>query len=231
VINCAKDAFGIKSATYKAFNIKNLSSLSAGKLYLKCGNIVTRANANLVAMVAKGLDVSTLTSITTHAAELLVLIAAAPVLKTDATIVTAARQKAANEVFDTTKVFCELGKSRYIDVDKEKYDNYITYDTPAKVKDRKGEVAMYAHKGPRTNDIAMDTTFKMRTTMGKSLIMYFSLRKKDAPPTGALEVLENPNIFITKTAAQLGYNPSTGFIQFNIYNPNDALGAFWVKMG
>lgn len=231
VINCAKDAFGIKSATYKAFNIKNLSSLSAGKLYLKCGNIVARANANLAAMEAKGLDVATLTNITTHAAELLILIAAAPVLKTDAAIVTAARQNGANNVFDTKKAFCELAKSRYVDVNKEKYNNYITYDSPAKVKNRKGEVAMFAHKGPRTNGITVDTMFKSRTTLGKSLIIYFSLHKGDAPPAGALEVLENPNIFISKTAAQLGYNPLTGMVIFNIYNPNNDLGAFWVKIG
>ena len=231
VINCAKDAFGTKSATYKAFNIKKLSSLSAAKLYLKCGNIVTRANANLAAMVAKGLDVATLTDITSLNAELLVLIAAAPVLKTDATIVTAERQTAANNVFDTTKAFCELGKSRYMDVNKEKYDNYITYDTPAKVKNRRGNLAVYGSKGPRTNDINLDTRFRMRTTKGKSTLMYFSLLKGDAAPAGALEVLNNPNIFITKTAAQLGYNPATGVIQLNIYNPHEAIGAFWVKIG
>ena len=231
VINCAKDAFGTKSATYKAFNIKYLSSLSAGKLYLKCGNIVVIANANLVAMVAKGLDVDTLTNITSLSAELYTLIAAAPVLKTDATIVTAARQTAANNVFDTTKAFCELGKSRYMDVNKEKYDNYITYDTPPKVKNRRGNLAIYGYKGPRTNDITLDTRFRLRTTKGESLVMYFSLLKRDAAPAGALEVLNNPNIFISKTAAQLGYNPATGVIQLNIYNPHEAIGAFWVKIG
>ena len=231
VINCAKDAFGIKSATYKAFNIKNLSSLSAAKLYLRCGNIVDRANANLVIMEANGLTPAMLTDITTIEAALLPLIAAAPVKKTDATIVTAERQTGANNVFDTKKKFCELGKSCYMDVNKEKYDNYITYDTPAKVKNRKGEVGMRAHKVPRTNGITVDTIFKVRTTLGTSVIMYFSLRKGDAPPVGALEVFENPNIFIKKTASQLGFNPLTGTVIFNIYNPNDDLSAFWVKIG
>ncbi len=231
VRNIAKDAFGPKSATYKAFNVKSLSSLSATTLYMKCGNIVTRANTNLVAMEAKGLTPAMLTNITTLSEELLPLIAAAPVKKTDAILVTAERQTAANNVFDTTKEYCEIGKSCYMDVNKAKYNNYITYDTPSKVKDRKGKVAIYGYKGPRTNDIALDTKFSLRTTLGKSLIMYFSLKKGDTPPTGALEVLANPNIFITKTAAQLGYNPATGVIQLNIYNPNEELGAFWVKFG
>jgi hypothetical protein len=55
--------------------------------------------------------------------------------------------------------------------------------------------------------------------------------KGDTPPAGALEVLANPNIFVTKTAAQLGYNAATGVIQMNIYNPNEGIGAFWVKIG
>ena len=67
--------------------------------------------------------------------------------------------------------------------------------------------------------------------MGKSLQYYFSLLKGDAAPADALTVLPNPNIFVKKTAAQLGYNATTGMIQLNVYNPNEEICAFFIKMG
>ncbi len=231
VINIAKGTFGAKSAIFRSFGITHLSTLSAYIMYNKSKNVVIKGNNNMAAMKPNGLKPLMLKNITSLATELLPLIAATPILATDAMLLTAKRQAEANKVFDRMMAYCEIGKSNYMDVDLIKYNNYIVYDAPAKVLNRKGEVPAKSQKSPKTNGINGNTKFSLRTTVGKSTFMYFGFKKGDAPPINALEVLANQDIFIIKTASQLGYNLKKGIIKLNIYNPNEGLAAFWVKIG
>ncbi len=231
VIGIAKNTFGAKSPIYKSFGIKKISQMTPNELYNECGNVVFRGNKNMVKMEAKGLTAVMLTDITTLSGELLVLIAATPILESSATLVTGTRRDAANALFDMMRDMCETAKNYYYDRNRTKYADYVVYDIAAKVVDRKGNVAVYGYKGPRTNGVRDITKFRIRVTAGTSLVFYYSLLKGDVPPVGALTVTPNPNIFVEKTAAQLGYNAATGMIQLNVYNPNEAIASFFIKIG
>ncbi len=231
VLGIAKNTFGIKSSIYKSFGIKELSALTPNKLYNKTGNVVFRGTKNMAAMGPKGLKPIMLTNITTLSEELLVLIAATPILVSSATLLTGTRRETANAFFDMLRDMCETAKNYYYERNRTKYNDYVVYDIAAKLVDRRGKLVAHSFKAPKTKGVKDTTRFRIRTTMGKSLQYYFSLLKGDAPPADALTVLPNPNIFVKKTAAQLGYNATTGMIQLNVYNPNEETCAFFIKMG
>ncbi len=231
VIGIAKNTFGVKSPIYKSFGIKLLSTLTPNELYNVCGNVVERGSKNMVKMGLKGLKVAMLTNITNLSVELLALISATPILESSANLVTGERREAGNALFDEMRDMCETAKNFYYERNRTKYNDYVVDDAVAKVVNRRGNLIASSYKGPRTNGIKDITRFRIRTTMGKSLQYYFSLLKGDAPPADALTVLPNPNIFVEKTAAQLGYNAATGMIQLNVFNPNTETCSFFIKIG
>lgn len=231
VVGIAKNTFGAKSSIYKSFGIKGLSTMTPNELYNESGNVVLRGTKNMAKMEPRGLTATMLTNITNLSVELLVLIAATPILVSSATLVTDTRRDAANALFDMLRDMCETAKNYYYDRNRTKYNDYVVYDIAAKSVDRKGKLVAYSYKNPRTNGIKDTTRLRIRTTSGTSLQYYYSLMKGDAPPADALTVLPNPNIFVEKTAAQLGYNAATGMVQLNVYNPNEGISSFFIKIG
>jgi hypothetical protein len=185
----------------------------------------------MTAMAFKGLDAGMLTNITTLSEELLVLIAATPILESGAKIITGNRHTSANVLFDDMRDMCETAKIYYFNRNKTKYNDYVVYDIAPKAIDRSGNVAVNGCKSPKTADITGATVFRLRVTEGESLEFFFSMRKGGTPPAGVLTVTPNPNIFVTKTAAQLGYDALAGIIFLNVRNPNGTICSFFLKMG
>ena len=231
VIGIAKTTFGVKSPIYKGFDIKSLSTLTPNELYNHSGNVVLRGTQNMTAMALKGLTAGMLTNITTLSGELLVLIAATPILESGAKIITGNRRTAANVLYDNMKAKCEIAKNYYFDRDKTKYNDYVVYDIAPKAIDRSGNVAALGYKSPRTAGITGAKVFRLRVTSGDSLEFFFSMRKGGTAPVGVLTITPNPNIFVTKTAAQLGYDALAGIIFLNVRNPNGTICSFFLKMG
>ena len=126
---------------------------------------------------------------------------------------------------------CETAKIYYFDRDKTKYNDYVVYDIAPKAVDRKGNVAANGYKSPKTAAISGITGFRLRVTEGESLQFYFSMTKGGAAPAGALVVTPNPNIFVSKTAAQLGFDAAAGIIFLNVRNPNGTICSFFLKIG
>jgi len=230
VLGIAQNTFGKSSPQYKGFNIKGLSHFNADDLYKYSLNVVDKATENLTAMQPKGLTPAMLTNITTLRDELIILIAAPLVLVSDSVQITSTRTLAANLLFDEMHNMCQTGVVYYKSRNKVKMVDYHLSDITTTEVTRKGTVKTLSFKTPKTKDIVATTVFKIKVKTGVSLVIYFSMIKGTPPPTDALKVLMNPNIFTVVTADSLGYNLNEGVIYLNIYNPNQADSSFFIKM-
>lgn len=226
------DTFETKSAEYKGFQFKGLGKFDASLLYNISSNVVIKGGKYMSQLGPKGLDAAMLTNITTEAAALLPLIAAMPVLVGDAETFTVERRSAGNALFTTAKGLCSTGKAFYTTAkDKVKAKNYVIYDAVRKVVTRSGIVKATLSLVRKTAGITATKRVRMKVKSGTSLQFYFGMTKNSLPGVLSAIVDYNPNIFVKKTAAELGYNAAAGITVFIIRNINGDDASFSAKFG
>ena len=226
------DTFKPKSAQYKGFQFKGLGKFNASELYNVSENVVVKANKYILDLEPKGLDAAMLTAITTQAAVLLPLIAAMPILVGDGETSTVERRSASNALFTTAKGLCSTGKAFYTTAkDKVKAKNYVIYDTASKIIDRSGIVKATLSLVRKTAGMTATKRVRMKVNSGTSLQFYFGMTKNSLPGVLSAIVDYNPNIFVKKTAAELGYNAAAGITVFIIRNINGDDASFLAKFG
>ena len=232
VVGIAKDTFTKNSAELKSFNVKGLSRMNANDLINICPNIILKSTLYTTKMTIKGLKPAMLTDITTESAALLPLTSATPTLVGNAESTTIIRRNAANGLFTTLKGLCQTGHAFYTAAEnKLKAENYVIYDTDSKVVDRKGTVKPQIKTSRKTDGITATTPIRMKVSIGTGLQFYYGMTKTSAPTIHSVTVANNPNIFVEKTAEELGYSHEGGIIHLVIYNPNSDDAKFLVKIG
>ena len=232
VYDIAKDTFKDSSAELKLFNAMGLSKMDADELLKICPNIIEQSTFYIIKMTVKGLLPYMLTNITTQAAALIPLNSATPTLVGNAESATVVRRIAANSLYSTLEGLCHTGHAFYIAAeDNVKAENYVIYDKPSKIVDRTGTVKPQKATSRKTDNIIATTHVRMKVKLGTGLIFYYGMTKKSLPTTNAVTVLNNPNIFIKKTAEELGYDLAGGIIHLIIYNPNGDDASFLAKIG
>jgi len=232
VVDIAKDTFKENSPELKSFNITGLAKMDANELLNQGPNIIIKSTLYKTKMTAKGLKPAMLTNISTAADVLLPLISATPILVGDAEATTTIRRNAANSLYSNLKGLCHTAHAYHIAAgNKLKAENYIIYDVPSKIVDRTGTVKPQIRTSRKTGNIVATTHVRMKVKIGTSLVFYYGMKKTSLPTTHAVTVLNNPNIFIKKTAEELGYDLAGGIIHLIIYNPNGDNATFLAKIG
>ena len=232
VMYIAEDTFPKNSSQYKSFNAKGLSKMNANQLSNICPNIVAKGTQYMSLMGPKGLTAAMLTNITTQAATLLPLISNTPILVGDEDAATVVRRNAANDLFVTMKGLCHTGYVFYLAAGNDtKAKEYVVGDGDSKVVDRDGIVKPLKKATRKTADITATTPIRFKVKTGTSLQVYYGMTKTSAPTASAATVLYNPNIFLSTTAADLGYDLAGGIKYFIIYNPNADDAEFLAKIG
>ena len=232
VLGIANNTFAKNSSELKSFNVRALSRMNANELINICPNIILKSTEYITKMTVKGLKPAMLTDITTEAAALLPLTSATPTLVGNAESTTIIRRNAANSLFTTLKGLCQTGHAFYTAADnKLKAENYVIYDTDSKVVDREGTVKPQITTSRKTDGITATTPIRMKVSVGTGLQFYYGMTKTSAPTVHAVTVANNPNIFVEKTAEELGYSHEGGIIYLVIHNPNTDDAKFLVKIG
>ena len=232
VYDIAKDTFKEDSAEIKLFNAIGLSKMDADELLKMCPNIIEQSTFYITKMTVKGLQPAMLTNITTQAAALVPLNSATPTLVGNAESATVIRRNAANSLYSTLEGLCHTGRALYVAAeDNVKAENYVIYDGSSKIVDRTGTVKPKIITSRKTDNIMATTHVRMKVTSGTGLVFYYGMTKTSPPTTHAVTVVNNPNIFIKKTAEELGYDLAGGIIHLIIYNPNGDDATFLAKIG
>jgi len=232
VYDIAKDTFLQNSAELKLFNATGLSKMDADELLKICPNIIEQSTLFITKMTVKGLLPTMLTNITTQAAALMPLNSATPTLVGNAESATVVRRNAANDLYSTLEGLCRTGHTFYIAAeDGVKAENYVIYNGSSKIVDRSGIVKPQKRTSRKTDKIIATTPVRMKVTIGTGLVFYYGMTKTSLPTVHAVTVPYNPNIFIKKTAEELGYDLAGGIIHLIIYNPNGDDAKFLAKIG
>jgi len=231
ILGIAEVTYTKKSAEYKSFNIKNLSQFTPEEMYKYSENVVEKATSFKVKMTTKGLTTKMLTDLTTERDELGVDIQTITVLEGNSLGVTVKRRKAANALFDETSSMCKIAVVNYQDIDKVKKGEYAIYDTKPSTVDRSGKAKANSFSTPKGINYLPTTKIRIKIKTGTSVEVYFSLKKKGSPAAKSKIIKANPNIFITTTAADLGFDAEGGIYVLNIKNMNDDDATFFIKIG
>ena len=205
VMGIVVDTFSVKSPQYLAFNAKGLYEFTPQQLCNIAANVVTKGNANLVALKAKGLTAPMLTDITTQQGLLAPLISATPILKGDKNAVTYTRRTAANSLFSTLRELVDTANAYYKAAkNKLKEADYVIYGDSRAVVDRTGIVGQLSAKTRKAAGIIGTTRFRLKVKSGTGLQFYFGMTANSLPGPLFANVDFNPNNFTTKTATSLG---------------------------
>ena len=231
ILGIAEVTFKKKSAEYKSFNIKGLSHFSAEETYKHSENVFSKATTFKVKMTVNGLTPMMLTDLTTERDELGVCIQATPVLEGNSMGVTVKRRNAANALFDETSSMCKIAVFNYQDTDKVKKREYAIYDTKPSTVDRRGKAKANSFSTPKGINYLPTTKIRIKIKTGTSVEVYFSLKKKGSPASKSKIIKANPNIFISTTAAELGFDAEGGIFVLNIKNINNDDASFFIKIG
>ena len=97
--------------------------------------------------------------------------------------------------------------------------------------DRKGKTKANSFSTPKTTNYLSTTKIRIKVKTGTSLEVYFSLKKKGKPDSKSITITANQNIFITTTAADLGFDEAGGIYILNLRNNNADDATFIIKIG
>jgi len=230
--NIAETTFGLKGPLYFSFNLKGIKKMSYSRMLDVVPDFVKFGTASIIPMGLKGLTVEKLTNITTLKTELTTLLAVPSDLKSTASAATIARHTLENSLFEEMKNMCMTAQTFYEKSDAVKAADYVIYEGAEKVTNRSGIVKANIAITRKVANLETKTRFRMKVSTGKSLEIYFGMTKTSPATTKALTVEYNPNIFVTTTAAALGYDLAGGIIYLIIRNPNDVEESkFLIKIG
>lgn len=227
----AANTFGSGSAEHKSFIPQALSDLDAGALYLLSSTIVAQGTNYLAQMTPKGLTAAMLTSITTQANNLKPKITAFELAQWAQLLGTQNRHNTANALYDEMAAMCETAIVYYQDRNPLKASEYIIYQTTGTQQQRNGIVAATNTVYRSFDGLTADAAFKLKVIDGNDLVFYFSQTEGSDAGTKTVTVSVDPNNFTETTAADLGYDSSTGFIKFNIKNSGSVESVYRVVMG
>ena len=227
----AANTFGSGSAEHKSFIPQALSDLDAGALYLLSSTIVAQGTTYLAQMTPKGLTAAMLTSITTQANNLKPKITAFELAQGAQLLGTQNRHTAANALYDEMAAMCETAIIYYQDRNPLKAEEYIIYQTTGTQQQRNGIVAATSTVYRSFDGLTADSAFKLKVIDGNDLVFYFSQTEGGDDGAKNVTVSVDPNNFTETTAADLGYNSSTGFIKFNIKNNGSVESVYRLVMG
>ncbi len=231
ILGIADVTYTKKSAEYKSFNIKALSHLTPEEMFKDSENVIDKATSFKVKMTVNGLTPKMLTDLKTLRDELGVCIQATPVLEGNSLGVTVKRRNAANALYDETSSMCKIAIVYYQDKDKVKKGEYSIYDTKPSTVDRRGKAKANGFSMPKATAYVATTKIRIKIKTGTSVEVFFSLKRKGSPVSKSKIIKANPNIFITTTAADLGFDAEGGIYVLNIKNINEDDATFFIKIG
>ena len=138
------------------------------------------------------------------------------------------RHITANALFDEMQDMCNTAQVYFNDRNALKASLYIIYDTEGNTQQRNGIVAANEVANRNLDAIAPDSKFKLQVRNGNELDFYFSQTEGGIAGTKMVKVAVNANKYIEASAADLGFNSSTGFIHFCIKNSGSAESVYRV---
>jgi hypothetical protein len=231
IIGMAKNTFGINSGEYKTFGSTDLSRLDAGGLVRLGTTVGQQAGAYLTQMTPHGLTAATITELETLTNALPPLIREVDKTTGNQLLTTVDRHNKANALYDEISAMCSTAVVYYTDRNPVKAADYVIYDTSGSMQQRNGDVAANSIVTRDLKGVAANSQFSLRVNEGSSLVFFFSKTEAGVAGSKSITVANNPNNFETHTAADLGYDSSTGFIYFCIQNPSvDEVGNYSVKV-
>jgi len=230
VLGIAKNTFGDGTAQYKTFNGSEISRLDATALSFLSVTIVTQGNTYLAQMTPKGLTAAMLTAITTLKVTLDLRIKDVDTANAAQLTTTQTRHIAANALFDEMSAMCDAAQVYYADRNPLKASQYIIYDTVGSEQQRNGIVAAKSTVYRGFDELTADAAFKLKVIDGNDLVFYFSQTEGGDAGAKTVTISVDPNNYTETTAADLGYNSSTGFIKFNIKNNGSVESVYRVVM-
>ena len=227
----AANTFTKKGVKYFPFNVLAINKMPE-KTLIDCVPVFVKAGTdNMVAMGLKGLTPGMLTAITTLSTDLNILLQAPLLSLSISNAATINRHESENAFHDEMKNMCQTGNIFYKKSDKVKAKDYVMDSSTPKVTNRKGIVKSNAVVTRKAANLVARTRIRAKVSTGKSLEIYFGMTKTTMPTANALIVENNPNIFVTTTAADLGYDLAAGIIHLIINNANKEESKFLVKIG
>ena len=173
----AKNTFGKTSSEYKSFDIKGLTHFNADEMYIYSNNVFVKATFYFTRMEPKGLTNAMLTNITTLRAQLIILIAAPPVLVADSEAMTVLRRNTANMLFDEMRSMCDTAIVYYDKRNPTKKADYFIYDIASTTIIRKGILNPGKQKSPKSTGITGDTPIKIKVKSGGEVQVFYSMVK------------------------------------------------------
>lgn len=227
----AANTFTKKGTKYFAFNVLGINKLSEEALIEVVPVFVKAGTDNLVPMGVKGLTAGMLTTVTTLAADLVTLLQAPPLLLSDSNAATINRHECENALYEEMRSMSQTGHIFFKKTDKVKAKDYVMDTRIPKVTNRKGIVKGNTAVTRKTDNIIARTRIRAKVSTGISIEMYFGITKTTMPTAKALIVENNPNIFVTTTTADLGYDLEGGVIHLIIRNLNNKDAKFLIKIG
>jgi len=227
----AVNTFTKKGAKYFAFNVLAINKLSENALVDLVPVFVHAGTENIIPMGLKGLTAGMLTTITTLASELVTLQQAPPLLLSVSNAATINRHESENALYAEMTNMSQTGHIFFKKSDKVKAKDYVLDSSIPKVTDRKGIVKGNTAVTRKAVNLTDRTRIRAKVSSGISVEIYFGMTKTTMPTAKALIVENNPNKFVTTTAADLGYDLAGGIIHLIIRNENKKDSKFLIKIG
>ena len=231
VLGIAKNKFGDDSADYKTFKPGDISRMAAAELSFLSVTIVTQGNFYLTQLTPKGLTAAMLSSITTLKGTLDTKIKGVDTAQANQLTTTQTRHNAANALFDEMRDMCNTAQVYYADRNPLKASEYVIYESSGTQQQRNGVLAAGAVVSRSLDGVAADSQFKLQVKDGNSLEFYFAQTEGGAVGAKKITVALDPNNYVEATAANMGFNSSTGFIVLCIKNTGSAESVYRMVMG
>jgi hypothetical protein len=218
VLGIAKNKYGEGSNTYKAFNPQDLTRLDPGGLCILSVIIVSQGNKHLSELQPKGLTAQMLTDIGALKISLEDKIDVANAAISNQLSTTETRHIAANALFDEMRDMCNTAQVYFAERNPLKASEYIIYDTAGNSQQRNGILIAGEMVSRDFDAITADSNFKLQVKDGNELVFYFSQTEAGTTSNKNVTVAVNPSVYTEVTAADLGFDRSTGYIHFCIKN-------------
>ena len=223
--------FGKKSGEYKSFGPFNLSEMPIGKFMSLISVVIARATVYAAKMKDYGLNSNAITDLTNKQQNIELLIKAMDLAEGDRKLTTVVRHITANNLFAVMQKICAVGTVYYQDRDAVKAEDYVLYDIPTNVQERKGEVEKESIISRELTGISETSAFQLKVSVGSSMQFYFSKTEGGSVGTKSVTVQNNPNIFTEVKATDLGYSKDNGDIFFCIKNlSTETVGVYRVRV-
>lgn len=219
--------FGEGHGMYTSLGVGLLSRQPSQELVRTGKSVVSICTQFLAELASEGITAPLLAGITTNATELDDLIDAQRVAINNRDLAVFNRITAGNDLYAMIVNLAGKGKSCWHGVNEAKYNDYVIYPSgeTSNTQTVEGTVGGTSVVNTSVANVDETTVITLKNTGLAPLHFFFAVNPTDT--TGASEVIVAPDETLSRTGAQLGYNPQAN--RFNIYNPDAQAGSYTVE--